>query len=127
MKGRRATPLHRVRAVQLSPAATGPCDGSTPASTIMAVQNERDDGPLTATDRDLLDFEGQRWKYPGAKEAAVRDRFGWPMTTYLVRLNALLDRPAAAAYAPVLVGRLRRLRELRRQARPVRRHGTDRP
>lgn len=38
-------------------------------------------------------------------------------TRYYLVLNALLDRPAAAACAPVTVARLRRLRDERRQAR----------
>jgi hypothetical protein len=65
---------------------------------------------LTDSERDLLDFEKQWWRRPGAKEQAIRDRFGLSPTSYFQLLNALLDRPAALAYDPVLVNRLRRVR-----------------
>lgn len=70
---------------------------------------------LTDTERGILDLEaGGWWRYPGAKEAVIRDRFGISSTRYHQVLNALLDRPEAAAEYPVLVGRLRRVREGRR-------------
>ena len=91
----------------------------------MGVVDENPGGraPLTDDERRLLDFERQRWKYPAAKEAAVWDTFGWSMTRYHQVLHMLLDRPTAAEYAPVLVARLRRVREARRAARPARRDG----
>ena len=46
----------------------------------------------------------------GAKETAIRDRFGLSPTRYYQVLNALVDRPAALAADPLLVRRLRRLR-----------------
>lgn len=82
------------------------------------------DGPLTVDetglrrlDRDILDFEGQWWTFPGAKAAAVLDQFDLPPTRYYQILNRLLDDPAAEAYAPLTVHRLRRLRDRRRTAR----------
>ncbi|NJC73617.1 DUF3263 domain-containing protein [Planosporangium thailandense] len=65
---------------------------------------------LTDGERALLDFENQWWRQPGAKEQAIRDRFDLSPTNYYQLLNALLDRPAALAYDPVLVNRLRRIR-----------------
>jgi hypothetical protein len=65
---------------------------------------------LTDSERDLLDFEKQWWRRPGAKEQAIRDRFDLSPTNYYRLLNALLDRPAALAYDPMLVNRLRRVR-----------------
>jgi hypothetical protein len=65
---------------------------------------------LTDSERELLDFEKQWWRQPGAKEQAIRDRFELSPTNYYQLLNALLDRPAALAYDPVLVNRLRRVR-----------------
>lgn len=97
------------------------------AGTVQGVAAERDDGELSVTEREIPTFEDQRSRYAGAKNAAVRERFGWRMATYQLRLNALLDRPEAAAYAPVLVGRLRRLRSKRRAARPARRQGCAAP
>jgi Protein of unknown function (DUF3263) len=65
---------------------------------------------LTDHERDLLDFEKHWWRRPGAKEQAIRDRFGLTPTRYYQQVNALLDRPAALAYDPALIRRLRRLR-----------------
>ncbi|MDM4721090.1 DUF3263 domain-containing protein [Micromonospora sp. WMMA1363] len=72
---------------------------------------------LTERERGILDFEQQWWRHAGAKEQAIRDRFGLSATRYYQLLNALLDKPAALAAAPVLVGRLRRLRASRARNR----------
>src|SRR5690554_916818 len=79
-----------------------------------------DDGPddgLTDQQRQILAFERQWWKHAGAKEQAIRDLFGVSATRYYQLLNGLLDEPAALAYDPVLVKRLRRLRATRARAR----------
>ncbi|MEN3307356.1 MAG: hypothetical protein V7603_3558 [Micromonosporaceae bacterium] len=75
-----------------------------------------DDG-LTERERQVLAFERQWWKHAGAKEQAIRDLFELSATRYYQLLNALLDNPAALAYDPVLVQRLRRLRATRSRAR----------
>lgn len=67
--------------------------------------------------RDVLDFERARYKYAGAKEAAIRDRFDCSSTRYYQVLNAALDEPGALAYDPLLVRRLQRLRAARRVQR----------
>lgn len=72
---------------------------------------------LGARERAVLDFERRRWKHAGAKEQAIRDEFELSATRYYQILNALLDDPAALAYSPALVGRLRRIREARGRAR----------
>jgi Protein of unknown function (DUF3263) len=72
---------------------------------------------LTDRERDVLDFEKQWWRHAGAKEQAIRDRFDLSPTRYYQVLNGLLDRPAALAYDPVLVKRLRRLRASRSRRR----------
>ncbi|MCM0676297.1 DUF3263 domain-containing protein [Micromonospora phytophila] len=72
---------------------------------------------LTERERAILAFEQQWWRHAGAKEQAVRDRFGLSATRYYQLLNALLDNPAALAAEPVLVGRLRRLRSSRARNR----------
>ncbi|WP_343230842.1 DUF3263 domain-containing protein [Yinghuangia seranimata] len=85
---------------------------------------ERTESGLSERDLDILDFERQWWRHAGAKERAVRDRFGCTPTRYYQALNALLDRPEALEHDPMLVSRLRRLRTARQQARSaVRRHG----
>jgi hypothetical protein len=72
---------------------------------------------LTETERALLEFEKQRWQHSGAKETAIRDLFGLTATAYHQRLLTIIDRPEALAHDPVLVNRLRRLREQRRARR----------
>ncbi|MBO0868730.1 MAG: DUF3263 domain-containing protein [Micromonosporaceae bacterium] len=68
---------------------------------------------LTERERQVLAFERQWWRRPGAKEQAIRDLFEVPSIRYYQMLNALLDKPAALAYDPVLVNRLLRLRAAR--------------
>jgi hypothetical protein len=72
---------------------------------------------LDDREREILAFERAQWKYAGAKETAVRDLFDMSSTRYFQVLNALIDRPAAYVADPVLVKRLRRLRDERRQRR----------
>jgi hypothetical protein len=67
--------------------------------------------------RQMLAFERQWWRHAGAKEQAIRDQFGVSSTRYYQMLNGLLDDPAAAAFDPVLVARLRRLRATRTRTR----------
>lgn len=75
---------------------------------------------LSERDADVLAFERQWWRYGGAKESAIRERFGLGAVQYYQLLNALLDDPAALAAEPMLVKRLRRLREARHRGRGVR-------
>lgn len=72
---------------------------------------------LGRRERGVLDFERRRWKHVGAKEQAIRDEFGLSPTHYYQILNALLDDPAALAYRPTLVNRLRRARDAKRRER----------
>ncbi|MFJ8433030.1 DUF3263 domain-containing protein [Kitasatospora sp. NPDC094019] len=72
---------------------------------------------LDARDRAVLALEGRSWRTAGAKERAVREELGLSSARYYQLLNGLLDRPEALAHAPVLVNRLRRVREARRAAR----------
>jgi hypothetical protein len=79
------------------------------------------------SDRDLkiLEFERQWWKYAGAKEQAMREKFDMSATRYYQALNALIDRPEALEADPMLVKRLRRLRAARQRARSARRLGIE--
>jgi hypothetical protein len=78
---------------------------------------------LSVRDREILAFERQWWKYAGAKEQAVRDLFDMSSTRYYQVLNSLIDRPEALAHDPMLVKRLRRMRQTRQRARSARRLG----
>ena len=80
---------------------------------------------LSQRDCDILDFERQWWKYAGAKESAVREKFDMSSTRYYQVLNALIDRPEALEHDPLLVRRLRRLRATRQRQRSARRLGFE--
>ena len=80
---------------------------------------------LSERDREILNFERQWWKYAGAKEQAVREKFDMSSTRYYQVLNALIDRPEALEHDPLLVRRLRRLRATRQRQRSARRLGFD--
>ena len=63
--------------------------------------------PLDDLDRRVLELEGQVWHRPGAKETAIREQFDWTPT----RFYQHLDEEEALAEFPLLVNRLRRLRD----------------
>ncbi|MEV4559615.1 DUF3263 domain-containing protein [Kitasatospora sp. NPDC049285] len=72
---------------------------------------------LTERDRAVLALEARGWRTAGAKEQAIREELGISATRYYQLLGALLDREEALRADPVLVNRLRRIREERRAAR----------
>ena len=72
---------------------------------------------LSARDRAILDFERTWWTQPGPKEGAIRKRFGLSPARYYRLLGELVDSSDADAYDPLVVRRLRRLRDQRRRAR----------
>jgi Protein of unknown function (DUF3263) len=72
---------------------------------------------LSERERSILDFERTWWTEPGPKELAIRARFKLSPTTYYRALADLIDSPEAVAYDPLVVRRLRRLRDRRRRAR----------
>ncbi|WP_354641860.1 DUF3263 domain-containing protein [Kitasatospora camelliae] len=74
-------------------------------------------GRLDERELAVLALEGRQWRTAGAKERAIREELGISSTRYYQVLNGLLDREEALAQAPVLVNRLRRLREEKRAAR----------
>jgi hypothetical protein len=68
----------------------------------------------------ILDFEASWWRYAGAKEAAIKELFELSAARYYQLLNDLIDRDDALAASPMLVKRLRRLREARMNTRTAR-------
>src|SRR4051794_25545047 len=80
---------------------------------------------LSARDTEILEFERQWWKYAGAKETAVREKFDMSSTRYYQVLNALIDRQEALEADPLLARRLRRLRAARQRQRSARRLGFE--
>jgi Protein of unknown function (DUF3263) len=82
-------------------------------------------GELSERDADILAFERQWWKFAGAKEQAIRDKFQMSATRYYQVLNALIDKQEALIHDPLLVKRLRRLRASRQRLRSAKRLGID--
>jgi hypothetical protein len=72
---------------------------------------------LTDQERAVLDFERSWWTADGVKEVLIEQRLGLTASRYYRQLNELLDRPDALEHDPLVVRRLRRLRERRRRAR----------
>ena len=72
---------------------------------------------LDERSREVLDFEREAWMLSVTKERAIRERFGFSPSRYHQLLHRVIDRPEALVYDPMLVRRLRRLREVRRRAR----------
>jgi hypothetical protein len=73
--------------------------------------------PLTDRDRAILDFERTWWSQPGPKAAGIQSRLGLSPARYYQLLSALIGSADAAAYDPLVVRRLRKMRSNRRRAR----------
>ena len=65
----------------------------------------------------MLEFERTWWRHAGAKESSIKELFNLTPPAYYQLLNNLIDREAALMAEPILVKRLRRLRESRTVAR----------
>lgn len=62
---------------------------------------------------EIIELEKQYPRYGGAKDHQIRALLGMSATSYYQILNNLLDDPAAAEAEPVLINRLRRIRDQR--------------
>lgn len=82
-------------------------------------------GGLGQRDREILDFEREAWKLRIPKQRAIRERFGFSAARYHQLLHRVVDRPEALAYDPMLVRRVRRLRDARRRRRVAGRLGLE--
>jgi len=86
-----------------------------------ALENSETAGStLTDLERRILEFERNWWRFAGAKESAIKELFALTAPRYYQLLNDLIDRADALEAAPMLVKRLRRLREARMSARTAR-------
>ena len=65
----------------------------------------------------MLEFERSWWRHAGVKESSIKELFNLTPPAYYQLLNNLIDREAAVLAEPILVKRLRRLRDSRTQAR----------
>lgn len=82
-----------------------------------------DGSGLDGLSREVLDFE-RSWRRIGrSKEREIRERLGITPTRYHQVLVRAIDLPEALTWDPMLVRRLRRLRDARRRTRLARRLG----
>jgi len=79
--------------------------------------------PLSDRDRAILDFEAEWRRHAGAKEEAIRSGLGMTPARYYQLLGRLIETTEAQEHDPMLVKRLRRIRDARRQARLARASG----
>ncbi len=68
---------------------------------------------LTTLEIEMLDFERTWWRYAGVKESSIKELFNLTPPVYYQLLNNLIDRSEALIAQPILVKRLRRLRDSR--------------
>lgn len=76
---------------------------------------------LSERDAAILAFERSWWTAAGSRDQEIRNRFDMSTPRYYQVLNALIDTPEALAADPLLVKRLRRLREVRQRSRSAKR------
>lgn len=91
---------------------------SDPAPTVAGMDD------LTERELQVLAMERRTFRHQGVKDQAIKDELGLSRVRYdqlLLGAGGLLDKPAALMHDPVLVKRLRRLRETRQRARSARR------
>ncbi len=91
----------------------------------MAAFHDTDPSALDERAQEVLDFEREWWRYAGAKEQAIRERFDVSPTRYYQLLNRVIDDEEAVVYDPMLVKRLRRLRAARQRQRAAKRLGAN--
>jgi Protein of unknown function (DUF3263) len=117
--------------------AAGPIGAERPTGAVAArdepsAAQEAEEAPTPAGEleaapdpaaqwRALLDFERGWSGSLAAKQRAIRDALGLSSARYHQQLDRALELPEALAYDPALVGRLRRVREVRRSKRFARR------
>ncbi|MBW8762186.1 MAG: DUF3263 domain-containing protein [Microbacterium sp.] len=80
-------------------------------------------GEMTERDRAILALETLWPRHSGAKEEAIRAQLGMSAARYYQLLGRLIDSEEALRYDPMLVGRLRRIRDARAFQRSTRTPG----
>ncbi|MEV4775541.1 DUF3263 domain-containing protein [Microbacterium sp. LTA6] len=77
-------------------------------------------GDLTERDRAILALEAAWPRHGGAKEEVIRTQLGMSAARYYQLLTRLIDSDVALEYDPMLVRRLRRIRDSRASRRAAR-------
>ncbi len=68
---------------------------------------------VSKRDRQVLDFEGSWWLYPGSKDQAIREYLEMSATRYYQVLRRIIDEEVAFDHDPLTILRLRRMRRQR--------------
>jgi hypothetical protein len=71
---------------------------------------------LSEKDIRILDFEASWWHFPEPKDRAIRDYLGMSSTRYYQVLRRLVDDDEAALQYPLVIKRLRKMKEDRKKA-----------
>ena len=79
--------------------------------------NDASSSGLSELELKMLEFERTWWRHAGAKESSIKELFNLTPPAYYQMLNNLIDREAALLAEPLLVKRLRRIRDARTAAR----------
>lgn len=77
-------------------------------------------GDLTERDRAILALEAAWPRHGGTKEEVIRTQLGMSAARYYQLLGRLIDSEAALEHDPMLVRRLRRIRDSRAARRAAR-------
>jgi hypothetical protein len=72
---------------------------------------------LTDKEKAVLDFEASWWQEGGPKEVRIREQLELSPTRFYAILQELMESAEAMEYNPLVVRRMRRMRERRRRAR----------
>lgn len=80
-------------------------------------------GDLTERDRAILALEAAWPSHGGAKEEVIRVQLGMSAARYYQLLGRLIESDVALEYDPMLVRRLRRIRDTRARRRSARTPG----
>lgn len=80
-------------------------------------------GDLTDRDRTILALEAAWPRHSGMKEETIREKIGMSPARYYQVLGQLVETEAALEFDPLLVRRLRRLRDSRASRRAARMRG----
>lgn len=72
---------------------------------------------LTERQQAMLELERSVWQLDDPKDVVIRARFACAPDAYYAELNTLIDLAEALDFDPLVVRRLRRLRDRRRRAR----------
>ncbi|MGI0519889.1 DUF3263 domain-containing protein [Microbacterium maritypicum] len=80
-------------------------------------------GDLTERDRAILAMEVAWPRHGSAKEEVIRAQLGMSAARYYQLLGRLIESEAALEYDPMLVRRLRRIRDSRARQRSTRTPG----